>query len=70
MKLCIDCKHYTPDAENWHTPQHQKQYAICTLTSTVSPTHGTTCREERLASWVGARLLGVCGHEGRFWEAK
>ena len=66
-KLCIDCKHFTPDTDGWSTPISQNQFARCSRTALVSPLYGDMCSVEREAPWF---FYSHCGRKARFFEAK
>jgi len=74
MKLCIDCR--------WHEEGYCKSPQ--NTTERVSPVTGKTektyrgmgvrmCSSHRtgmLTSWIGCRLHGICGAEGRWFTPK
>lgn len=66
MKLCINCKHFTPDTLNWDIKDLQIKYAVCALTSKVTGFDGEECRSRRnVVRW----FVPYCGPQGKQWEA-
>lgn len=65
MKLCIDCKYYSPDP----LFTNNSSYGRCSHPSTISlvdgKTKGFTEIERRPRSWIK-----TCGPKGIYWEAK
>lgn len=72
-KYCMDCKHYTPDEVLTGA-----EWARCAVgRKKVDPVSGKLtdkypryCESNRELDWLMTRILGVCGKEGRLWEAK
>ena len=65
VKLCKDCKHFTPNTEELSLPFLHHKYAVCALTSKVTGFDGPRCSERRKWSF-----FGKCGPNGKQWEAK
>lgn len=64
MKLCIHCRHYSPDAAGnfWHSPER------CMRPTGPSVVDGSMC--PLFGSPAIERLLGPCGMDAKFWEQK
>lgn len=67
MKLCKDCKHFTPSSE-WSTPELKNRYSTCALTDYVGAAElGERCihrRQEVL--W----FRPYCGPKGLQFEKR
>jgi len=63
MKLCMDCKHFVPDTEQWPIERIANKYAICGRTSRVTGKDGQQCMTERDYFWH-------CGKNARHFEAR
>ena len=63
-KLCSDCKHFVPNTLEWQTNVYAIKYAICGLTSTVTPVVGELCLNRR------SRFFDRCGKSAKQWEPK
>ena len=63
-KLCIDCKHFVTDSEEWRTQSFAERYATCGITSVVNGKDGEQCRDRR------RRFFDRCGKSAKQWEPK
>lgn len=66
MKLCIDCKYFKQNTNDWTNEKYQIKHAICTRTSVVSADIGKECWIER----QDPSFLGYCGKKAKHFEAK
>ena len=73
-KLCKDCKHYvgSPKAEYDRCKKSNMFDADTSLVrgEGANVAVPSFCDIQRKWNWIDARLLGKCGREGRWWEAK
>lgn len=69
VKLCKDCKHYSIN-NYWNSEEMKREYALCDV-STLDPVNGSgECKKFRKGRKLFAKLKGLCGKEGRYWEPK
>lgn len=71
MKLCKDCKHWTPDTRSYGSKPKQEAHALCAAEH--SPVDGWPeypCHVQRRYGWLESRFNHSCGREGRWFEPK
>lgn len=68
MKLCVDCKHYFKGMVGFQDSNSCfRGKTSFDIVTGISKIEKLSCHDERSAGKIWAKLLGMCGKEGRFF---
>lgn len=70
MKLCANCRHSVDRCAALDSCARSVRTRIDPRNGSEIKTGWRFARLEREPGRIMARLIGMCGKEGRFWEAK